>query len=201
MAEATPYAVTVSCQLGSGGAHIGRQLAARLGVLFVDCETIGLVSQQFNLGQEALPSRDEAVISFWLSLTASLREPLAHNPDSCRAQPMGAADDTPDQSVVIVGSGGAHVLQQYARHVSVFLHANREFRQRRVESLFDLAPDEASHAIERSDRRRGRFNYVSTGREWTHAPQYHLCLDTGVTGLTTAVNLISALVSERFGLA
>jgi len=50
-----PYSVTISHQLGSGGAYLGEKLAGRLGIPFLDRDILEEVARQLNLAGKTLP--------------------------------------------------------------------------------------------------------------------------------------------------
>ena len=49
--DSRPYSVTISHQLGSGGAYLGEKLAGRLGIPFLDRDILKEVAQQLNLAE------------------------------------------------------------------------------------------------------------------------------------------------------
>lgn len=102
------------------------------------------------------------------------------------------------QSAVIVGRGGLHALRAHPRHLSVFLFADQEYRRRRLENQYQLSPEKAAAAIAASDQERARYRRMVNGKDWTDARQYHLCLDTGVLELPTAIDTVLAVVQARF---
>ena len=63
----SPFVISISRQLGSGGAYIGQQLAKNLNVFYADREIIGQAAKQFSLLEEDLESLEEKISSFWKS--------------------------------------------------------------------------------------------------------------------------------------
>jgi len=60
-----PYSVTISHQLGSGGAYLGEKLAGRLGIPFLDRDILKEVAHQLDLAEAELENREERLSSFW----------------------------------------------------------------------------------------------------------------------------------------
>jgi cytidylate kinase len=63
MTEAVPYVITISRQLGSGGAFLGQRLAFRLNALYLDHEIVRQAAQELKIPEENLVVRDEKVTS------------------------------------------------------------------------------------------------------------------------------------------
>jgi len=67
MEQTKKFAITISRQLGSGGAYIGQQLAKKLNIFYADREIIDKVAKQFAILEEDVASNDEKILSFWNS--------------------------------------------------------------------------------------------------------------------------------------
>jgi CMP/dCMP kinase len=73
--ENSQIVITISRQLGSGGAYIGQQLAKKLDIFYLDREIIKLAAEKLSILEDELEQRDERTMSFWqavFSLTLSL---------------------------------------------------------------------------------------------------------------------------------
>ena len=71
MIETTPYVITISRQLGSGGAFLGQRLAYRLNALYLDHEIVRQAAQELKIPEENLAVRDEKVTSRWQAIMQS----------------------------------------------------------------------------------------------------------------------------------
>ena len=209
MRQVKPFVITISRQPGSGGAYLGRRLAARLKILYLDREIVYQAAKELEMSEQDLESRDEKLTPLWKSLLESAAY-IGFNPyvppalDIHTDQELYAIESdiikrtAQRHSVVIVGRGGSYVLCQHPRHLSVFLHADMAFRQRLMQELNNISEEEALKRIPSLDRERARYLHALTGRDWTDARQYHLSIDTGVIGLETAENIILAAIHARF---
>ena len=54
-----PTVITISRQLGSGGAYLGQQLVEQLGILYLDREIVIQAAKQLRVLEEDLKPRDE----------------------------------------------------------------------------------------------------------------------------------------------
>lgn len=163
MRDKSKVVITISRQLGSGGAYIGKQLAQKLDIAYMDREIINQAAKQlFVPTSEELFRVEEEIIK-------------------------RAADE---RAAVIIGRGGSHILRDYPNHVSIFLHADIRFRGGRLREIYDFPKEEIDKMIARSDMERAHYHHKLTGKEWSDANQYDLCIDSGRTGIENTVNLI-----------
>lgn len=206
-----PFAITITRQLGSGATFLGRQLAARLGILYLDRAILQEAARRLQVPEEVVEARDEAVTPLWITLMeffasgspAALYTPppltLPSDEEVQRVEAWIIAEVAQARNVVVIGRGGGHILRARARHLGVYVHAEPVFRRHRVEALYGLAEKEAQAALEQSDHERARFHHRLTGRDWNDAGQYDLCLDTGRLGVCGAVEVVLAAARARFG--
>ncbi|HEY3358356.1 MAG TPA: cytidylate kinase-like family protein [Polyangia bacterium] len=211
MPQQEPFVVTISRQLGSGGAYLGQRVAARLGVAYADREILRRAAETLGAKEEVLASQDERAPSFWDELLGS----YAYGPPEATFVPPPLVVPSPralqaaeaaviaelarTRSAVIVGRGGFHVLRDHPRHLSVFLHADPVFRRLRMCANYGLEEAEAKAQIEEADRARARHLRALTGRDWADARQYDLALNTSALGLEAAEEAIVTVATRRFG--
>ena len=210
MTDAIPHVITISRQLGSGGAYLGQRLAFRLNALYLDHEIVRQAAEELNIPEENLAVRDEKVTSRWQAILQSFVDTtsLSYDPpplDTLNDKNLYKVESdiitriANQRSAVIVGRGGHYVLRQHPGCLSVFLHADIDFRQRRVQELYNVSPKEALKLINSIDQDRGYYLKALTGQDWLDARQYHLSLDTGVLGLDKAEDIILKTLQARFG--
>jgi cytidylate kinase len=209
MAKQVPYVITISRQLGSGGAHLGRALATELGIAYADRDILERAAASFQVRTEDLEARDESAPSFLESVFGpfALGVPevacipaldLPSYTELREAESEVIREIAARQSAVIVGRAGFHLLAHHPQHLSVFLHANLEFRSHRVEEVYGISRERALRVIEESDRARGRCMRELTGRPWTDALQYDVSLCTSTLGLMLAGRVLGAAARAHF---
>src|SRR5436309_10862938 len=126
--------VAVSRQRGSGGAYIGREVAERLGLRYIDRDMLRQAAEY--LCNQKTQERGEAGQSSWWSRVGqamALGSPDAgYLPPSSEALYEGELFEiekrllheiVDDHVAVIVGRGAAQILRGRAGVLSVFLHA------------------------------------------------------------------------------
>jgi len=200
MKQTTPFVITISRQLGSGGAYIGKQLAKKLNIDYIDHEILGRAAKQLAVLEEDLESRDEKLLSFWSSFihingfSAEYHIPPQMNFPFDREIFDAEADVieriAKERSSVIIGRCGFHILREHPNRISVFLHADVPFRSKRIQELFKVTEKSALEMITQNDRDRAQYIETFTGKRWNDASQFDLTINTGKTGIENSVALI-----------
>jgi len=195
-----PLAITISRQIGSGGAYIGQQLAKRLGAHYADREIIGKAAETLETQEGELVSRDEQLQSMWSSFLAfnaysmeTYLPPVMPFPTTYELFDVEAkiikrlAYEEPS---VIIGRCGFHVLREHPNHVAIFLHADVEIRCQRLQEIYKLSEKDARAKIAETDKARSGYINAITDRKWTDARLFDLCLDTGRIGVDKCIELV-----------
>jgi len=102
-----------------------------------------------------------------------------------------------EHPAVILGRCGHYILRNEPKHISVFLHADKEFRIKRIQELYNVQNDEATEMVEKSDKERAAYCKTFTHKEWMNASNYDLSIDTGKIPLEQAVELILKYIELR----
>lgn len=210
MSEESPYVLTISRMLGSGGSELGHRVATRLDLAYVDREILRRAAEKLGTSEEDLQFRDERVSPIWQSLLASFMPGMA---DINYMPPIQAPPTDREimdvesgiirelartRSCVIVGRGGFHVLRDHPKHLSVLLYADLAFRRPRIERALNISAEKAEAMIRESDTARTKYAKSLTGREWTDLRQFHLTINTGVVGLDAAENIVIDALGGAF---
>jgi cytidylate kinase len=210
MKEPLPFVITISRQMGSGGAYLGKRLASRLNVLYLDREIVSQAAKELKTPVESLESRDEKLTPLWRSLLESYAyitptpyvPPPLHMPTDRELYSTESNIITriaQQHSAVIVGRGGYYVLRQHPRCLSILLHADITFRQKRVQELYHVSAEEALKLIKSVDKKREHYLRALTGQNCMDARHYHLSIDTSLVGIEAAEEIILATLRARFG--
>jgi CMP/dCMP kinase len=203
-----PYSVTISHQLGSGGAYLGEKLAGRLGIPFLDRDILKEVARQLDLAEAELENREERLSSFWQNFTrvAILTDPAW----DLVGQPYFPSDSDFFQvecgtiqriarksSAVFLGRCGYYVLRTQPNHVSLLLTASQPARIKRVQELYNLSEAKALDLIETNDQERANYIRTLTKQNWLDARHYDLCVNTSAVGWDVALDLAEQCVRVK----
>ncbi len=202
------YAITISHQLGSGGAYLGEQLSERLGIPFVDRQILKEISQQLNLAENDLASREERLRSFWesfthmvtmvdpvRSLSLSSYVPTDQELFALESQTIGRIAEK--NSAIFIGRCGRYILRNHLNHIGILVYADMPNRIERLCSIYHLKPEAAKKLIKTNDRERRAYIRNFAKEELFDARLYDLCVNTSRIGLDNAVGHIVACVQAR----
>jgi CMP/dCMP kinase len=202
MEKTTKFSITISRQLGSGGAYIGQQLAKQLDIFYADREIIDRVARQYAILEEDVASSDEKIISFWQSFlqfntisTDMYVPPKLQAPtdkELFQAEAEIIEHIVEERSAVIIGRCGSYILRDYPNNISIFLYGDIPFRIKRVQSLYQVSEDAAESMIEQSDKDRARYCRIVTNKDWdwNDSRNYDLAVDTSKLGVDKSIEFI-----------
>jgi cytidylate kinase len=212
--QQTKVVITLSRQVGAGGAPIGRKVAARLGFKYVDREILGRAARRIWQDEKNLKNREERISGVWEDLLQvfSIGTPEAAYPlpGACQiitdrdlfeleADVIHQMSDEYDS--VIVGRGGFWILRNHPGLLSVFLHSDPNFRAETIRQHLQLpGHPEALDLLQTLDRQREKFVRSMTGVQWREPGHFHLCIDSGRIPEDAVVDLIvrcAAAVREK----
>jgi CMP/dCMP kinase len=205
------YAVTISHQLGSGGAYLGEKLAERLHIPFLDRDILKQVAHQLNLAETDLAGREERLSTFWQNFarTAILTDPAmtlaaqTYEPSDSDLFEMecSAIHSIAEKgSAVFLGRCGWHVLRHHPRHVSILVTAALTARLKRLQELYRITEAEAAERLKTNDQQREDYMRAFTKKNWLDARSYDLCVNTSSVGWDCTVDLAEQCVRTKLKL-
>jgi cytidylate kinase len=188
MKQNEKFVITISRELGCGGAYVGQQLAKKLGVFYADREIITRTAEQLSVKAATVEKHEETIPSFWNTF---INSPCVY-PDLYVPPVMLAPTEydlfvaesdvikriAAERSVVIIGRCAFHVLGDHPQRVSVYLHAAPEFRIARYAKLYNVSLAEAEKTVAKCDKERAHYCKNFTGRVASDARNYDLSIDT-----------------------
>jgi CMP/dCMP kinase len=195
-------AITISRQLGAGGASLGRALAERLGVTFLDSNVLRLAAAKSGASEQDLARWDEHWARFWERLGRAFALGAPEGMWATMSPALGIYDRdvftlqcdvireiAARESCVVIGRAGFWILRDHPGLLSVYLHAAPEARVPRVRQVFSVDDREASRLIAQIDADRAAFLRDITGQE-IRAESQHLCIDTGRISLEVTEQIV-----------
>ena len=201
--------ITIARQYGSGGRTVGEMLANKLGWHFYDKELTKLASDESGIREELFVTADEKVKStqlFNIAKSAYHGELIPPESDdftssdnlfNYQAKIIRKLAEG-EESCVIMGRGADYVLKDYDNVLSVFIHAPKDFCMEQAAKKHSMSERELERFIAKTDKHRAEYYKYHTGREWTDARNYDLCLDSSKLGFDRCVEEIIAYMKVRF---
>ena len=200
--------ITIARQYGSGGRTIGEMLAEDIKVHYYDKELLKLASEESGISERLFVNADEKVKftnllkivknTYKGQLIPPESEDFVSDDNLFNYQAKVIKQLAEEESCVIVGRCADFVLKDYDNVLSVFIHAPRDYCLEQAAKKVSMAPRELERYITRTDRQRAEYYKYHTGREWTDARNYDLCLDSSKLGFERCVEEIKAYLKGRF---
>ncbi len=200
--------ITIARQYGSGGRTIGEMLAENINVHYYDKELLKLASEDSGINERLFVNADEKVkfVHLWKVVknvyTGQLIPPdsedFVSDDNLFNYQAKVIKQLAQEESCVIVGRCADYVLKDYENVLSVFIHAPKDYCLEQAAKKVSMSPRELERYIAKTDKRRAEYYKYHTGREWTDARNYDLCLDSSKLGFERCVDEIKAYLKVRF---
>jgi cytidylate kinase len=205
--------VTIAATYGAGGSVVGREVARRLGLHFIDRAIPAALAERLPAaageGAELPPDERErgGVVGQFLAqaaLTGSIfgyAMPGDPDPEGEVARGEVILRQTADgDGAVILGRGGVFVLAGRADVLHVRLDGAVEARVAQAVRLEGI--DAAAAAVRLRTVDRARAEYLRTfypGKRWDDPAHYHLMADSTSLSLDACTNLVVAAAHDLLG--
>lgn len=200
--------ITIAREYGSGGRTIGEMLANDLNVHYYDKELMKLASDDSGINEALFAKADEKVKATSLfriaksaysgELIPPESDDFVSNDNLFNYQAKIIRKLAEEESCVIIGRCSDYILKDYDNVLSVFIHAPLDFCLEQAAKKHSLSSKELEKFVERTNKRRAEYYKYHTGRNWTDAKNYDLCLDSSKLGFERCVEEIKAYMNVRF---
>lgn len=199
--------ITIGREFGSGGREIGMKLAQRLGIKFYDKELLDRAAKDSGMCQELFENHDEKPTNSFLyslvmdtysmgySSAAFADMPINHK--VFLAQFNAIKDIANEGPCVIVGRCADYALADYPNCINVFIHADMNDKVKRISKKYDLTNAKAKDRIVKTDKKRASYYNYYSSKKWGDASGYHLSLDSGMTDVDGAIEVIETFIKVK----
>ena len=186
--------ITISREFGSGGRTIGKKVAEQLGIPCYDAEIIQEMVKETGFTPEYVKEAGEYTPSSFLSSAFSNRLFGPTNEDILWEHQYKVITELAQKGpCVIVGRCADYILQDKADCLKVFIHADMDFRARRIVEVYGEREQSPEERLRDKDKRRAAYHRFYTDMKWGYAQNYHLTLNSGVLGIDQCVKIIASL--------
>ncbi len=154
--------ITIARQCGSGGHEIGKELASRLGLELYDRKKLEEEAKKLGkLDENKEFFQEKAVNSLLYSIAVSYGEsnPMEKSFELIR-------ELTQQKPAVIIGRCSGAIYANDPEATTVFLHADKDCRIKRVMKRDGINEKKAAKLIKEVDEKRASFHKFCTGKEW-----------------------------------
>lgn len=202
------FVITIGREFGSGGMDVARKLSEKLNVKYYDKELLAMAAKESGLCEEIFENHDEKpTSSFLYSLVMDtysvsgyasapfLDMPLNHKVFLAQFDTIKKLAEK--ESCIIVGRCADYALSEHPNCISVFIHANKEFRINHVMEKFQLTQDKAKDMIQKTDKKRASYYNYYSSKKWGDSRSYNLSLDSSQLGIDGCVEMILKYMEEK----
>ena len=200
--------ITIARQYGSGGRTVGEMLAKRLDIHYYDKELMKLASEDSGINESLFANADEKLKNTNLfkiehrvyhgELISPESDDFVSTQNLFNYQAKIIKELAEQESCVIVGRCADFILKDYDNVLSVFIHAPHEYCMEQAAKKHSMPSKELERFILKTDKHRADYYKYYTGREWTDARNYDLCLDSSKLGYNRCVEEIISYMNVRF---
>ena len=200
------FVITINRELGSGGRTIGRKLAEKLGVKFLDKALVEGLVDTLGLSVEEIEKRKGRKQNWLTELLESMSSiqptPRPFVPDLQPISYLVTANDifevesrllrdiASQESCVVMGRSGFFILRDIPNKTSIFITASPEHRISRVMERQGLGRADAEKAIKAVDEGRENYTKHYSGTSRYDTRNYDLVLNVDGLSEDQAVDII-----------
>lgn len=200
--------ITIAREYGSGGKTIGKALAKELGIPCYDRDVIRLASEDSGIAERLFGRVDEQLKrnvfdiitnkTYDSTLIPPESDEFTSNDNLFNYQVKIMKELAAKGSCVFIGRCADDVLKDEEYLLRVFIHADEEFCVKQAMERHSMTEREVRSYIKKIDKHRGDFYKYYTGKNWTDAKNYDLCLNTADLGFDKCVEIIKNYVKVRW---
>ncbi|MDO4518958.1 MAG: cytidylate kinase-like family protein [Eubacteriales bacterium] len=192
--------ITIGREYGSGGRQIGQEVARYFGIKCYDKELLEHASNDSGICRELFENHDEKPTnSFLYSLvmdtysfarSASPFNELPLNHKVFLAQFDAIKKLAGEGPCVMVGRCADYALAENPSCFSVFVHADLDWRIKRISEKYTISAKEAKDIISKTDKSRSSYYNYYTNKKWGSCSGYTLSVDSSKLGVDGAAKAI-----------
>ena len=196
------YVITIGRQFGCGAREIGNRLAEKMNIAYYDKEIIKRASKESGFDEDLFKFYDEKpTSSFLFNVSTDGLIPMNNTGLSLEDQIVQFQFDTikkvaAEGSCIIVGRCADYILRDNKGLVSVFLHADDEYRKNRIVKEYNCSDKDAIKQMKTVDKKRAKFHNFYSENSWGSASTYDLSIDVSKLGIDSTVDLIAEYVNK-----
>ena len=204
--------VAIGREFGSGEKEIGQKLADRLNIKCYDSELLSIAAKNSGFCEEILQKNDEKPTNSFLyslvmdtySMSGYTSAPFVDMPLNHKvflAQFEAIKKLASEEPCVIVGRCADYALAGDPDCVSVFIHADMDFRLKRIKADSDKEFKDDNKVIDfinKTDKKRANYYNYYSSKKWGDARSYDFCLDSSVLGIDKTVDMIIEYLKIRY---
>lgn len=198
------YVITIGRQYGAGAHEISEKLSKRLEIPYYDKELLKQSAKDSGIDERLFKFYDEKPTKSFLYALSTEGFPMAFSStenlqDKIFNYQYSTIQKLADkQSCIIVGRCADYILKDYENLLTVFLHADYEYRLNRVVNLYGVSAKESKDMINQNDKKRAQFHNFYSPEKWGGGDTYDLNINVARLGIDETVELIAKYAELKF---
>lgn len=195
-----PKVITISREYGAGGTTIGKAVAERLGIEFLDKALILTTAYEAQVDVESVYKLDENLPSgnlFTKGIMDFYNKPLNEKLFEAQSEVIKMYGER--GNCLIVGRNANSIIREYDNTLHVFLYGNMAFRRNRMmkKSMYEgISEAKMTELINTVDKRRKKYCEYYTNTKFGEAYNYDISLDVSRIGIERCVDIICELAKD-----
>lgn len=193
--------LTVSRQFGSAGHTVACLVAKELGLTYYDRNIVDTIAVQTGFSPEFIAeeseyarSRSFLAYAFTSHTNSAIMGGMAPADYLWTVQRKVILEAVEKGPCVILGRCADYILRDREDTLHVFIHANKDFRAKRITELYgDDGRSPLKRLEEKDGKRRVHYRHF-TDRTWGNAENYNLSIDTSAVGIEEAAHIIARVM-------
>lgn len=195
------FVVTLGRLSGCGGMEFGAVLSETLSIPLYDRNLLRLASDESGIDENLFGKNDERLKGRLFGKSSKrvykgeLIPPSSNDFTSeenlFNYQAKVLKELTEKESFIAIGRCADFILKDYPRLLRVFLTADEEYCIEHEMTKYGLSEKEAKDKIQRVNKERAEHYRYFTGRTWSHAGNYDLCLNVSKLGYDAAAKAVA----------
>jgi len=195
--------VAIEREYGSGGRDIAKKTAEKLGIKLYGKEILLMAAEKSGIPAKQLEKIEESSNdSVWDSISVINKmmygdsNALSDRHQLSKLEAEIILDIANKESCVFLGRGAGFLLGDRKDALSVFVHADYDFRKNYAIEHYHIDEADADKMMKLIDKRRS--NYYSSYRElmWGEKEGYDLMLNSGKLGVNACINIIESAFND-----
>ncbi len=197
------FVLTISRQFGCGAHETGTKLAEKLGIKYYDKELIARSAKDYGFDENVIAHYDEkptksflySIVTEGFPIAMSNQMPIDERIFQFTSETIQKVAD--ESSCIIVGRCSDYILKGRDDLVTVFLHADLDYRIKRVTEIYGVSEKESKDKIVKTDKKRAQFHNFRSPDKWGSGDLYDLNIDMTKLGVDKTVDLICEYLKIR----
>ncbi len=203
----THQVITIARQAGSGGREIGKRLAKELNIAYYDNELITIAAKESGMSEKLFENIDKAPTTSLLFSVAmggwsNIGQRNTYSGVNIRDKAFYIQADiirsiAEKEPCVIIGRCANYILNRHSGLLSVFVHADFDWRAERVADLYGKPKEEIEKNIAKTDKQRASLYNYYTNCTWGDIKNYSLAIDRQRFDIDSCVDIIKTALQAK----